>query len=328
MNILYIIGNGLDIAHHLKTSYQDFFKYYVALPSSDDDILRMKKDIDQQKNETWADLEIGMGVYAGKCDSKDVFLKCLDNIKSSLKDYLRRESEKISNFITSSIISFASPSGFLEPEPRTRYNEFANQINPNVRIDVITLNYTNTLEYLLDFDGKEKVLTRSTSLRTIFHLHGTLENMMVMGVNDISQIGNERFNSDEDVMEEFIKPEYNDACLNNKNAICESLINDADIIVLFGTSLGPSDDKWWKLIGQRMDSAKYPLLVYLPYDAKKNPAAEPNHLRRWTRGYVREIRSKFGIKLEEDILASRICVAINQQLFPLKRIQIEAGHTK
>ena len=29
MNILYIIGNGLDIAHHMKTSYQDFFKYYL-----------------------------------------------------------------------------------------------------------------------------------------------------------------------------------------------------------------------------------------------------------------------------------------------------------
>ena len=46
MKILYIIGNGLDIAHHMKTSYQDFFTYYLALPSTDRDILAMKNDID------------------------------------------------------------------------------------------------------------------------------------------------------------------------------------------------------------------------------------------------------------------------------------------
>ena len=129
--------------------------------------------------------------------------------------------------------------------------------------------------------------------------------MMVMGVNDASQIKNVIIRSDEDVVEEFIKPEFNDACLNTKNAICESLIQNADIIVLFGTSLGLSDDKWWKLIGKRMSSAKYPLLVYLPYDAQKNPVAEPNHLRRWTRGYVREIKNKFGIELDDEILADR-----------------------
>lgn len=38
MNILYIIGNGLDIAHHMKTAYQDFFKYYLKVASDDNDI--------------------------------------------------------------------------------------------------------------------------------------------------------------------------------------------------------------------------------------------------------------------------------------------------
>ena len=269
-----------------------------------------------------------MGAYARKCADKDVFLKCLADIESVLKNYLQLESEKISYFSTTSVVDFASPSRFLEPEPRTRYNQYINQFDSNAHIDVITFNYTSTLEHLLDFNGEEKLLNRFTSIRSIFHLHGTLDNMMVMGVNDASQIKNVIIRSDEDVVEEFIKPEFNDACLNTKNAICESLIQNADIIVLFGTSLGLSDDKWWKLIGKRMSSAKYPLLVYLPYDAQKNPVAEPNHLRRWTRGYVREIKNKFGIELDDEILASRICVAINKQLFPLTRNRIDAGHTK
>lgn len=73
MNILYIIGNGLDIAHHMKTSYQDFFKYYLAQPSIDGDIRVMKNDIKSHRFETWADLEMGMGVYSSQCINKDVF---------------------------------------------------------------------------------------------------------------------------------------------------------------------------------------------------------------------------------------------------------------
>ena len=328
MNVLYIIGNGLDIAHHMKTSYQDFFKHYLTLPSPDADIEAMKKDIDQHKYETWADLEIGMGAYARKCANKDVFLKCLADIKSSLKAYLDKESEKIADFTTNSLLSFTNPDTLLEPEPGIRFNAFLNGRRSNYFIDVITLNYTNTLESLLGYRDSEFQLAPFVSFRSINHLHGTLDNMMVMGVNDSSQIDNPEIRSDEDVIEEFIKPEYNDACLNNKNSICEALIQQADIIVLYGTSLGQSDDKWWKLIGKRMETDRYPLLVYLAHDAKKNLASEPNHLRRWTREYVRQIKDKFGILLEDRVLADRVCVAINKQLFPLIRVRMRTAQTK
>lgn len=328
MNILYIIGNGLDIAHHMKTSYQDFFENYLTLASSDADIIKMKKNIDQHKYETWADLEIGMGAYARQCDDKVVFLKCLSDIKSSLKKYLQKESEKISYFSTNSVVNFADPGRFLEPEPMIRYRDYLNGTNLTFSIDVITLNYTNTLEYLLGYRGSGIQLTSSSIIRTINHLHGTLDNMMVMGVNDASQIYNPGIRTDEDVIEEFIKPEYNDACLNNKNFICEALIKRADIIVLYGTSLGLSDDKWWKLIGKRMETDRYPLLLYLLHDTKKNLAAEPNHLRRWTLESVREIKNKFSIQLEESVLAKRMCVAINKQLFPLTRAKLNNAQTK
>ena len=64
-----------------------------------------------------------------------------------------------------------------------------------------------------------------------------------------------------------------------------------------------------------MNQNNYPLLVYLPYDEKKNQAAEPNHLRRWVMQSIREIKKKFEIQLDEKILASRMCVAFNKCLF-------------
>lgn len=318
MEILYIIGNGLDIAHHMKTSYQDFFKYYLAVSTADKDIIAMKQDIDSHKYETWADLEIGMGIYSSQCADKDVFLKCLSDIKTNLKEYLKKESEKISQYKLLSVSGFEYPGSFLDPEPQNRYDSFCTRKGPN-NINVITLNYTPTLEYLLNYRGNTIKISPNTTLFTIQHVHGTLDDMMVMGVNDSSQISNTDIKSDIDVIEDFVKPEYNDACMNNKNAICSSLIRRAEMIVLYGTSLGLSDEKWWKLIGQRMSKDNSPLLVYLPYDEKKNQSAQPNHLRRWTMQSIREIREKFDIKLEEKVLADRICVAFNKRLFQITK---------
>lgn len=307
----------MDIAHHMKTSYQDFFKYYLGQPSDDEDIRKMKEDIKSHRYETWADLEMGMGAYTSQCANKDVFMKCLTDIKSNLKIYLQKESEKIGLYRLSSRSGFDNPGLFMDPEPRSRYDKFRrnNKNNIDILIDVMTFNYTSTLESLLDYKGVPIKISNTIILNSIQHVHGMLNNMMVMGVNDSTQISNEGFNADMDVVEEFVKPEYNDACMNNKNGICEQLIQGAHVIVLYGTSIGLSDEKWWKLIGRRIQTDNYPLLVYLPYDEKKNQMAEPNHLRRWTMEYVREIRDKFNVQLDEKVLASRICVALNKCLF-------------
>lgn len=328
MNILYIIGNGLDIAHHMKTSYQDFFKYYLSQTSADGDIMAMKEDIDSHRYETWADLEIGMGVYASECANKSVFLKCLADIKTNLKEYLKKESEKIGLYKISSLSSFYNPGQFLDPEPRNRYDEWRRSKSAGSSINVMTLNYTSTLEKLLGFKGETLNYSHSIMLNSIHHIHGTLDdNMMVMGVNDSSQIANAGFSTDLDVVEEFVKPEYNDACMNNKNGIGETLIQNADVIVIYGASLGLSDDRWWKLIGNKMQSNNPPLLVYLPYDEKKDQTATPNHLRRWTFDYINEIRDKFGIKIGEEVLASRICVALNKRLFQISKVSQQNNKT-
>jgi hypothetical protein len=321
MRILYIIGNGLDIAHHLNTSYQDFFNYYLSLLTTDGDIIDMKNDIKGQRYETWADLEMGLGAYSSKCANKEVFLKCLLDIKENLTEYLKKESQKIGLYEISSIDAFLNPSLFFEPEPQTRYDSFCNRKSAGKKIDIITFNYTTTLELLLGFKNNTPLqLTSMSVLNSIQHIHGTLTDMMVMGVNDSSQIANTTFNTDMDIVEDFIKPEYNDACLNNKNRICESIIQNAEIIVLYGTSLGFSDDKWWKFIGKRMEYDDYPLLTYLPFDEKKDPQTAPNRLRRWTMEYVREVRNKFGITLDEKGLAERMCIALNKRLFPIKKV--------
>jgi hypothetical protein len=291
----------------------------------------MKEDMERHKYETWADLEMGLGLYSSKCAGKDIFLKCLTDIKGNLKEYLQKESQKIWDYRISSMSSFIAPGQFLEPEPRVRYNSFRNRKGIDDSIDIITFNYTDTLEYLFVFNKQPLTLHASSPVAILYsiqHIHGTLDNMMVMGVNDSSQISNTAFNTDLDVVEDFIKPEFNDACMNNKNSICESLIKNAEIIILYGSSLGLSDSKWWKLIGKRMESDNYPLLIYLPYDENKNQSAAPNRLRRWTLEYVHEVRNLFDIKIDEDTLASRMCIALNKRLLPIAKAEKAPNNTK
>ncbi len=323
MNILLIIGNGLDIAHHLKTSYQDFFKYYLGIPTDDADIAKMKRDIDKFRYETWADLEIGLGKYSAKCASKEVFLKCVADMKSNLREYLQGEVAKIQLYHPSSFERLYNFDLLLEPEPRARYQSFAQRYDSYNEVNVITLNYTPTLEVVTEFEDEAVQLGGSAELDSIVHVHGTLDDMMAMGVNDESQISNSSLSGDLDVVEEFIKPEFNDACMNNKNAECQTLIDEASVIVIYGSSVGPSDDKWWKYIGKRMNNdINYPLLIYIPFDSSKNLAAEPNHLRRWTRQYVSEIKEKFGITISEHELFPKVCVAINKRLIPLRKVAV------
>lgn len=78
MRILYIIGNGFDISLGMKTGYPDFYRYYLSFSSKDDDITKLKDCIKDNKYETWADLEIGLGKYTSSISSPEIFLKCLE----------------------------------------------------------------------------------------------------------------------------------------------------------------------------------------------------------------------------------------------------------
>ena len=45
MNVLHIIGNGLDISLGMKTDYKSFYDYYSALETKDADIINLKASV-------------------------------------------------------------------------------------------------------------------------------------------------------------------------------------------------------------------------------------------------------------------------------------------
>jgi len=62
MNIVYLIGNGFDLNLGMKTSYTDFYNYYLSLPRDNDNnaIKRFKRKLAKNFN-NWSDLEYALG---------------------------------------------------------------------------------------------------------------------------------------------------------------------------------------------------------------------------------------------------------------------------
>lgn len=319
MKVLYIIGNGFDISLGMKTGYSDFYRYYLSQPSQDNDIASLKNSIKDKRYETWADLEIGLGKYTSSIVSSKVFLKCLNDIRKELKIYLDKQFEERDYFPDSRKLYeyFATPHLLLDAQVKSKYESFVRRFEVSYAskndISIISLNYTNTIEDILR--------GLNTGIQ-ILHLHGTLNDGIVVGVNDQGQIENLLFRSDIDIIESFVKPEYNDSCLNDKNLNAKSLIERADIIVFFGASLGDSDRMWWRMIGERVVNPKERvLLVYFPYDKDKDDVVFPNYRRRWNKEYLEKLLNALDIPAERMIEAEKkICIGLNKPLFKMDKM--------
>ena len=340
MRILYIVGNGFDLNLGLKTDYHSFYKYYLDQPTSNPAILKLKEKINQEQYTNWSDLELGLGRYASEC-TKDEYLLILDDIRTNLTTYLNKQIEFMSFSLTGTFVDdLRSPEQYLEKTVLDGYNLYSNTFlkdgEPHF-IDIITFNYTYTLEdilYVRSSIGGSIInlpkIVDDITMHQLVHIHGTIHTELNLGVNDVTQINNESFRDDQDVIDNTIKPEFNDACLNGKNDICEDMINNADLIVLFGVSIGMTDSKWWSLIGDQIKQ-RHCAVMYYPFDKNKDDEKHPNLKRRWTNEYISFLKDRMGIPNDKDAsFPGLIVVGINKPFFKevIIRNQKEEGRKK
>lgn len=325
MNVLFILGNGFDKAQGLATSYQEFYKEYQKIKPASDLEARLKKNI-QSNYETWADLEEGLGKYSAHFTDVNEFREVLRILNSRLKDYLEVQALRIDTMGLSraKLINYLmNPDTELEPKQSVEYKDFIAAINPGkIYIDCVTLNYTDTLESVIDkqdaFLGHVGTIDVPAYFNQIYHLHGSLDNMILVGVNDVSQIANGAFRDNAELCEEFVKPEINKGCENMMNETFIRLILDAHVILLFGVSVGLTDSMWWQAIGKRMDNPNDMLrLVYYPYDLKKDTRNYPFRKRRWSQEYISFLKDRMAIQASVEDLRNRIYVGINKPFLKL-----------
>lgn len=321
MNILYIIGNGFDLNLGLKTSYSEFYKYYKSVKSPSSLIEELKEKIDNNY-ENWADLEIALGVYTGNLNSSEEFDQIYEDIAGELGTYLENEEKSLE--ITSSkkekfIKYLISPETYLLPADLQKLNKFkSNFANAHWGISIITFNYTTTIEKILgNSSANQEISNHNGGFRIIFkgihHIHGYFNKRIVLGVNDIEQIKNINFHSNQELLEAIVKAKHNDAAKETINTTCRSLISGADLICIFGSSIGLTDKCWWELIGEKLKGQTW-LIIFI-----KRSEIDYKFSHKIAR-YEREIKDKFFqmtnlSEKERNEVQDKIFIGFNTAIF-------------
>lgn len=261
MNILYIVGNGLDIQYGLKTKYTDFYEYQLPIykeKSITENYYNIIYDnilLDQGDNwENWSDLELALGELTKNPEvNEEEFMNALDDVNLDLNTYLQIEQEKFDLTGKSIDIQKNLKSMFSQiPDAlKERVLEYIQSFSiVTDYITILTLNYTSILDQLIEKEKGEKYKSFRNHdygcfIKNVEHAHGTLDFSLILGVNDESQLNKEYKRSNK---KSLIKEELQAQVRDNRHFKNLKLVDWADLIIIFGTSIGATDVYLWKEI--------------------------------------------------------------------------------
>lgn len=323
MNIVHIIGNGFDLNLNLATRYADFLKFYKSTESQEKVVVNLKNNIDSCI-QNWSDLELEFGRYTKNFKDANEFDIAFEDLIDRLADYLTEQEDKfdVNNYDCEKFKTHLSfPELLLSEEDKSILRQYKNiNTNKNYYVSLITLNYTSTLEKILNFDNKEIKLHdlgsgRFYTLKNLIHLHGNLNERMIVGVNDLTQIENEDFHDIENVTNALIKSNNNKGSKSGIESKSKSLIETANLICIFGSSIGDTDLMWWNLIGKRL-LKDCNLIIF-----EKCDKLTSRHSHKFGREYNR-VKNTFIQKTglnndEKEKIKDKIFVGINTRMFSL-----------
>ena len=270
LNITFIIGNGFDLQLGLKTRYTDFLDEYVLETESDnEDIIKFKKYLrDQDTRRLWSDAEIAMGEHLG-CFSDDTISSYIDRIRDfelKMGSYLLKQQEAVSYDRKEEIKRIFSDfifSSYKDVLNRRSGDLVLNRSN-NHDYNFISFNYTNVLDRILNCTAEsasvlrtrnEGVGHREDRYHSPYHVHGTLDDQIIMGVNDESQLNLSRgVTLNKRLKRKLIKPSLNTSSNHNWDVPAKKIIADSDIIYIYGVSYGKTDAVWWEAIHKWLKS--------------------------------------------------------------------------
>lgn len=231
-------------------------------------------------------MEEAFGLYTDELKSEDDFFKLYLELRSLLTSYLNQQDnnykpsyQRKQQFIK----DFVNYKYYLGDLDRNKYDQSVHSlidksINPYLEFRVMTYNYTQTLEKLLqpvEYVGKYSLDYRA-KLEQIIHVHGTLEanDAIIFGVDNETQIKNESLRTSDNVKDFLVKNQSNLSMKYNRSIVCEEFIEKANIIILYGVSIGETDSRWWNLIGEQFNKRNDLIIIHFIYktDDLGNPS--------------------------------------------------------
>lgn len=321
MSTVFLIGNGFDLSCGMKTRYSDMYKEYCKiLPNDSSLIKKFKSDIQKDVYNSWADFELGMAKYASELSNEDDFIFCLNDFKRFLIDYLKTEQNNFFKKFEDNIPLNIS----LQDEAKRSLSDYYKGISNNLErkikeneakdIKIICFNYTRVLWFL----SKPALTTDSLYEYDFVQIHGSLNDETVMGIDNESQIKT-TFPITNKLLRSFVKPLFNDEFDSFRNSRAERFIETADVICVYGLSLGDSDYKWRELILKRLFDSSNVQLFFYSYDLIKQENLFISQKLSLQDEKRNELIQKWHIENSDKII-DRIHFPCGQQIFCFDKI--------
>lgn len=332
----------------LDTSPRAFLQAFVdkhADGGKDDDptdAVKFANDIKAEGIYKWADFEIKLGKYASKFsdDRTRDYIARVAALRTFLGKWLQKEQSRADeSFIKANAMDcIQSLSGYrskLRPLKGRKLQELRNKYSGDHWYqDLICFNYTDVLERMRSAAGSENAYIASLEGDTyarigrFVYAHDSLKDKIVCGVNDISQIDKDAFREDSYVTSNLVKGDMEaNVIANDLDMQARAIIEEANVIAVFGMSFGASDRRWWEQIGRKLIENEETILVLFDHEMiTAEQKTEQMDLYERNKAVISTFASAGGIESMSDDVKDRIIVAPSNLLFPIKQpITADAG---
>lgn len=254
--VTFLIGNGFDLGLGLKTRYADFIATYLKQPSETDVIAELKKTINQN-SDFWGDAELAFGKLPfstfGK-DSYSVVKECVTDFSDELYEYLQNEEQRFHVPTEELKVAFFTLlcSYYQRLGEYPKRNELKRLMQFNrLKVNIINFNYTETIDKMLPklrtvtLPGWGKV---NVQINEVCHVHGALSagTSRSFGVNMPSQVEDANLSPEARLL--LVKTEVDRMARWGLEPMAKEMIDESDTVVLFGLSLGATDQLWWNYL--------------------------------------------------------------------------------
>ena len=343
MNITFLIGNGFDKGLGLNTGYRDFYEKYCENSAEDDSNIKdFKKMLAEGKKypdiNDWSDFETSFGVHSEDFPThndddyavqKQRYIARFRHFAKKFNAYLEEE-EKRADFsntkaITTTMDNALSTYYHIQNENKEAIQNLYKSFSSSPLIyNFITFNYTKCIDKCVEAYKKHISNYSSKSVGSMLHLHGYVDDNMIMGVNDPSQIKNPLFAKDQDIIRGIVKPQQSYSVRSNYEKPVIETINKSDIICIYGMSIGETDKKWWKIIANWLAKNDRHVLIILSYDDKYDKRFPFEKIEFTDKVTNRFLQLSEMTEDEQKTIRPRIFVEFNHTVFGMKLAKREA----
>lgn len=154
----------------------------------------------------------------------------------------------------------------------------------------------------------------------VFHIHGyaDIEGAPIFGVGNKSQISNADLAADDEFCELWIKESQNEIAGNHRTSEFKSLVNRTNVFILYGCSLGVTDEYLLCEIGKRIKQNTSVVVVILDYELPSRTAPDRAPFVRRRREVIDMFLKRANIsESNREIYEKRIVVASSKTYFKL-----------